>query len=72
MEYDKSLFQGEKIMKMISWKLFERAFPFICWMCKAGVWEMRNICEKCGAEETIRPMTKKDYKAEKKRRKRND
>ena len=45
------------------------SYPFICSICKAGLWEMREICENCGAEETIRPMTKKDYKAEMKRRK---
>ena len=53
----------------IEWKLYKRAFPFICDSCKAGLWEMRETCEACGTKLTIRPMTKKDYKEEMKRRK---
>ena len=30
---------------------------------------MRKICEHCGYENTLRPTTKKDYKAEMKKRK---
>jgi len=56
----------------ISWKLYRATYPFICSICKAGLWEMRNICENCGEKLTIKEMTKKDYKAEMKRRKRND
>ena len=52
----------------ISWKLFKKAYPFICSDCKAGLWEVREICEVCGVKFTIRKMTKKDYKAETKRR----
>lgn len=57
---------------IISWKLFKMSYPFICSDCKAGLGEVREICEACGVKFTIRPMTKKDYKAEMKRRKTND
>ena len=55
-------------MEKISWKLFKRAFPFICNNCNAGLWEKRAVCESCGFTLTIREMTKKDYKLWKRKR----
>jgi len=53
----------------IKWEYFQRSFPFICENCDEFTWEMRVICENCGSENTLRRITKKDYKEEMKRRK---
>ena len=38
-------------------------------MCGSFMWELRTVCENCGAKNTSRRTTKKDYKAEMKKRK---
>lgn len=53
----------------ITWYYWSTAFPYICDKCGALLWEHRKICERCGSENTLRKTTKKDYKAEMKKRK---
>ena len=54
-------------MTNVDWKTFKRSFPFICDSCKATHWEMKNTCEKCGSEGTLRETLKIDYKLKKRK-----
>ncbi len=51
----------------ISWGYFKESFPYICNECESVLYEKRVICEKCGKHNTLRPVTKKDYKKWKKK-----
>ena len=53
----------------INWYYWSIANPFICTECGSHMWEYRRICERCGLQKTMRRTTKKDYKAEMKKRK---
>jgi len=52
----------------IKWCYWSSSFPFVCTNCGSFLWEMRTICENCGGFKTMRRTTKKDYKAEMKKR----
>ena len=53
----------------IKWYYWSTANPYVCTKCGSFLWEMRTICENCGGFKTLRRTTKKDYKAEMKKRK---
>ncbi len=46
----------------LEWKYFKQTNSHICTKCGSFLWEMREICEKCGGTNTLRKTTKKDYK----------
>jgi hypothetical protein len=41
---------------------FLKAQPYICDTCEAFTTSLRETCENCGAEKSLRSSTKKDYK----------
>lgn len=47
---------------MISWKLFKKAYPFICDACGYLHYNDRVMCEGCGKEFKIRKILKIDYR----------
>ena len=49
-------------MVKIDYKMWKRAFPYICTACGHLLHEKREICEHCGKKGTLRGITKKDYK----------
>jgi len=49
-------------MVKIDYKLWKRSFSHICTACGYLLHERREICENCGAKDTLRETTKKDYK----------
>ncbi len=53
----------------IKWGYYMQAFPYTCDKCGNTCYELRNLCEMCGRENTLRKTKKKDYKAEMKKRK---
>ncbi len=55
----------------ITWYYWSQSYPFVCTKCGSFLWEKRKICENCGGWDTMRKTTKKDYKAEMKKRKEN-
>ena len=54
-------------MVKVSWNLWKESYPFICNRCGGLLWEYREICEKCGIENSIRKTRKNDYKEWKKK-----
>lgn len=46
----------------LDWKLFKASYPYICDKCGYLHWKLDNTCEGCGASNTIRKITKKDWK----------
>lgn len=46
----------------IDWKLFKRTYPYICDECGYLHWDYRTICEGCGSKNTLRKISKKDWK----------
>lgn len=47
---------------ILKWKYFKQTNSHICTECGSYLWEYRRICERCGLQKTMRPITKKDYK----------
>ena len=45
----------------IKWKLFKKTFPHVCKECATLSNMFREYCESCGAQDSLRPVTKEDY-----------
>ncbi len=45
----------------IKWKIFIKTFPHVCKECAALSNAFREYCETCGAQDSLRRVTKKDY-----------
>jgi len=41
---------------------FLQAQPYFCETCKTFLATLREMCENCGAKNSLRKATKKDYK----------
>ena len=46
----------------MSYKLWKKSFPYICSGCGAFLHAFAEICERCGKEDSLRAITKLDYK----------
>lgn len=49
-------------MVKVSYNIFKKSFPYICAECKSLLHEYVEICEHCGRKDTLKRITKKDYK----------
>ena len=45
----------------IKWKLFRISFPKVCSKCGGLANMEREYCESCGAQNSLREVTKEDY-----------
>ncbi|MHA1239772.1 MAG: hypothetical protein ACTSQU_03160 [Promethearchaeota archaeon] len=45
----------------IKWKLFQKSFPHVCDKCGALANTERKYCENCGAQNSLKRVTKEDY-----------
>ena len=45
----------------IKWKIFRQSFPSICNKCGSLSNTKREFCEVCGAQKSLRDVTKEDY-----------
>ena len=45
----------------IKWKLFKKTFPHVCKECATLSNSLREYCESCGVQGSLRPVTKEDY-----------
>ncbi|MFX0000069.1 MAG: zinc ribbon domain-containing protein [Candidatus Hodarchaeota archaeon] len=46
----------------MEWDLFKRTYPYVCDSCGYFHWEKKLFCEGCGSKNTVRKITKKDWK----------
>jgi len=46
----------------VKWSYFRDVNKFICIKCDGLMWEFREICERCGEKNTLRKITKYDFK----------
>ncbi|MFX1356935.1 MAG: hypothetical protein ACFFA8_06580 [Promethearchaeota archaeon] len=53
----------EMIAPSATMKQFLQAQPYICQECEEFTTTFRDICENCGAKNTLRSSTKMDYKS---------
>lgn len=45
----------------VKWKVFRMSFPHVCNKCGALANMEREYCEVCGAQDSLRKVTKEDY-----------
>ncbi len=50
-------------MVKVSYDLWKRSFPYICNECGYLLHENAKICQYCGKPDSLRKITKKDYKS---------
>lgn len=50
------------IIVKVNYKLFKKSFMYICTNCNSLLHEYAEICERCGKKDTLKKVTKKDYK----------
>ncbi|MFX1379586.1 MAG: hypothetical protein ACFFA4_10895 [Promethearchaeota archaeon] len=46
----------------LDWKLFKKTYPYICDKCGYLQWNKKSICEGCGSRNSLRKISKKDWK----------
>ena len=45
----------------IKWKIFQKSFPLVCDKCGTLANMEREYCENCGAQNSLKRVTKEDY-----------
>jgi uncharacterized OB-fold protein len=51
----------------VGYKLWKKTFPYMCNSCGAFLHTRAKMCERCGKEDSLKPITKLDYKTKYKR-----
>ncbi|NVM34128.1 MAG: hypothetical protein HWN81_00945 [Candidatus Lokiarchaeota archaeon] len=42
--------------------MFKKTYPYVCDKCGYFHYEQRTFCEGCGSKNTVRKISKKDWK----------